>query len=150
MKARLAAWLLAGLLAAPPALAAQKTIILSDSLAAHAERLTVKKGAQWVGQIARWQLGDYAVVSSKGGWTETRTTGNLFTRETESAATQKFSFVFANAADSATVNAARHVTVQSPWKVELGNDGGSAGEESLGRVAIVVGAYHTTFLPTRT
>jgi len=126
-----AVWLLAGLLTTPPALAAQKTIIISDSLAANAERLNVKKGAQWIGQIALWRLGDYAVVSSKGGWTTTRTTGNFFNTETESASTEKFSFVFANnTTDSATVNAARHVMVQSLRKLELGN-GWSLGSDEL-------------------
>src|SRR5712692_5599566 len=65
MRFRHAAWLLAGLLAAAPALAAQRVIIITDSLTAHAERLNVQKGAQWLGQIARWRFGDYAVVSSK-------------------------------------------------------------------------------------
>jgi hypothetical protein len=131
MKACRGVWFLAGLLTAPPALDAQTTIIISDSLAAHAERLNVKKGAQWIGQIARWRVGDYAVVSSRGGWTTARTTGNLFDRETESASTERFSFVFANnTTDSATVNAARHVTVQSLRKLELGN-GWSLGSDEL-------------------
>jgi len=72
------------------ALAAQRVIIITDSLAAHAERLNVQQGAQWLGQIARWRFGDYAVVSSKGGWTTTRTTGRFF--NVERAASEKFSF----------------------------------------------------------
>jgi len=123
--------LLAGLLTVPPAVVAQKTIIISDSLAAHAERLKVDKGTQWLGHIARWRLGDYAVVSSKGGWTTTRTTGNLFNTETESASTEKFSFVLAgNTTDSATVNAARHVMLQSLRSIELAY-GLSVGRDEL-------------------
>lgn len=113
--------LFTGLLAAHPVLAAQKkNIRLSDSLAARAARLDVKKGTQWAGHIARWHFGDYAVVASKGGWTTTRTDAWFF--ELASSTSEKFSFVLANGtADSATVNAARHVTVQSLRALPLGN-----------------------------
>jgi hypothetical protein len=125
---RIAVWLLAGLLAAPP-VAAQLVIMITDSLAAHAERLNVQKGAQWAGQIARWRFGDYAVVSSKGGWTTTRTTGRFF--KVEGAASEKFSFVLANhSGDSAVVNAARHVMVQALRTLQLGN-GWSIGRDEV-------------------
>ena len=112
--------LFTGILAAHPPLAAQKQIRLSDTLAARADRLGVKKGAQWAGHIAQWRFGDYAVVASKGGWTTTQTDAWFF--ELESASTEKFSFVLTNgAADSARVNAARHITVQSLRSLPLGN-----------------------------
>jgi hypothetical protein len=112
---------LISLLAAQPVLAAQKKKIrLSDTLAARAERLDVKKGTQWAGHIAQWRFGDYGVVASKGGWTTTQTDAWFF--ELESASAEKFSFVLTNgAADSARVNAARHVTVQSLRSLPLGN-----------------------------
>ena len=113
--------LFAGLLAAVPVLAAQKkNIRLSDTLAARADRLGVKKGTQWAGHIAQWRFGDYVVVASKGGWTTTQTDAWFF--ELQSATAEKFSFVLANGgADSAKVNAARHVTVQSLRSLPLGN-----------------------------
>jgi len=121
--------LLAALLAAAPALAAQRVIIITDSLAAHAERLNVQRGAQWPGQIARWRFGDYAVVSSKGGWTTTRTSGRFF--NVEGAASEKFSFVLADhGGDSAVVNAARHVMVQALRTLQLGN-GWSIGSDEV-------------------
>ena len=112
--------LITGLLATHPSLAAQKTIRLRDTLAGRADRLDVKKGTQSAGHIAKWRFGDYAVVASKGGWTTTQTDAWFF--ELESAAAEKFSFVLANGtADSAMVNAARHVTVQSLRALPVGN-----------------------------
>ena len=123
--------LFAGLVAAPAVSAAQKTIRISDSLVGNAERLRVKKGAQWMGQIARWRFGDYAVVSGKPGWTHTRTTGNFFQTESESRTHETFTFVLTNAAtDSAVVNAARNVNVQALSKLDLGH-GWSLGSDEL-------------------
>src|SRR2546426_3779214 len=84
MKAFRVVLFLAGLVAAPPVSAAQKTIRISDSLARNGERLKVERGAQWMGHIGKWRFGDYAVVSGKPGWITTRTTGNFFQTETES------------------------------------------------------------------
>ncbi len=129
MRFRRPVWFLAALLAAPSALAAQRVIIITDSLQAHAERLNVEKGAQWLGHIARWRFGEYAVVSSQGGSTTTRTTGSFF--NVEGAAAEKFSFVLANhTGDSAVVHAARHVMVQALRTLQLGN-GWSLGSDEL-------------------
>src|SRR2546428_7262385 len=87
---------LAGLVAAPAVSAAQKTIRISDTLARNAERLKVERGAQWMGHIGKWRFGDYAVVSGKPGWTNTRTTGNFFQTELESRAPETFTFAFTN------------------------------------------------------
>ena len=59
-----AAWLLAGLCIAFPAVAEEETIAISDSLAANADPLPVKVGSQGFGKI-KYQIGDYAVVSGK-------------------------------------------------------------------------------------
>ena len=131
MKAFRAVLVLAGLLVVLPASAAQEFIVISDSLVGNAERLSVKKGAQWMGQIARSRFGDYAVVSSKTGGTTTSTKGNLFKTKTESGSTEKFSFVLTNGTtDSAIVNAARNVDVQELHKLDLGH-GWSLGSDEL-------------------
>ena len=131
MKVFRAALFLVGLVAATPVSAAQKTIVIRDSLIGNAERLNVKKGAQWMGQIAKWRFGDYAVVSGKPGWTHTRTTGNFFQTESESRTHETFTFVMTNAAtDSAIVNAARDVNVQELHKLDLGH-GWSLGSDQL-------------------
>ena len=131
MKVFRAVLFLAGLVAAPAVSAAQKTIVISDSLIGNAERLSVKKGAQWMGQIAKWRFGDYAVVSGKPGWTHTRTTGNFFQTESETRTNDTFTFVLTNAAtDSAIVNAARNVDVQELHKLDLGH-GWSLGSDEV-------------------
>src|SRR2546422_10914365 len=123
--------LFAGLVAAPPVSAAQKTIRISDSLARNAERLKVERGAQWMGHIGKWRFGDYTVVSGKPGWTHTRATGNFFQNESESAAHDTFTFVLTNAAtDSAVVNAARNANVQELHKLDLGH-GWSLGSDEV-------------------
>src|SRR2546422_11503180 len=131
MKAFRVVLFLAGLVAAPPVSAAQKTIRISDSLARNAERLKVQRGAQWMGHIGKWRFGDYTVVSGKPGWTTTRTTGNFFQTETESRSAETFTFVLTNAAtDSAIVNAARNVNVQALHNMDLGH-GWSFGSDEL-------------------
>jgi hypothetical protein len=99
---------------------AQKTIIISDSLAAHTEKLAVKMGGQGLGKMWKMSFGEYAVVSSKSGWITSNSTGNFFNTKTESKTAQKFSFVLANQlADSARVNAATNISVQSLQQIEL-------------------------------
>lgn len=100
---------------------AQKDIIISDSLAANSEKLNVKMGTQWMGKIWKFHFGDYAVVSSKMGWTTTSTKGNLFNTKTENKSTEKFSFVLVNKKtnDSAKVNAANNIVVQSLKEIEI-------------------------------
>ena len=99
---------------------AQKDIILSDSLAGNAKKMNVKMGTQWMGKIWKFRFGDYAVVSSKMGWTTTTTKGNLFNTKTENKSTEKFSFALVNKTnDSAKVNAANNIVVQSLHEIEI-------------------------------
>ena len=98
---------------------AQKNIVISDSLSANAEMLKVKMGVQW-GKIWKMHFGDYAVVSGKSGWTTSSTKGNFFNTKTEDKSTQKFSFILVNKTpDSARVNAANNIQVQSLHEMEL-------------------------------
>lgn len=91
---------------------AQHTIVINDSLASNADTLLVKHGAQGMGKIAKWRIGDYEVVASHMGPTTIRTRGNK--TEAESSSTGKFSFVLTNRTpDSASVNAAHSSTVHS-------------------------------------
>lgn len=69
---------------------AQKDIVVNDSLATNSEKLNVKMGTQWMGKIWQFRFGDYAVVSSKMGWTTTSTKGNFFNSKTENKSTEKF------------------------------------------------------------
>ena len=73
----------AGLLAALPASAKPKHILISDSLLAHADQWDVKRNDRWVG-MNRWQFGEYAVVASKTGWTTGGTHTDFFKTKTES------------------------------------------------------------------
>ena len=120
MKVICAVLLLGGMLVAVPVSAAQHNIVISDELAGNADTLKVKKGAQWLGRIAKWRIGDYTVVSSRMGPTTTRTRGNLLGSKTESRSAEDFSFVLTDrTTDSATVNVAHNVTVQSLHRTEL-------------------------------
>ena len=104
--------------------AAQKTIIISDSLTAHAEKLEVKMGGLWMGKIRKFSFGEYAIVSSKGmGNTSGSSKSNFFGTKTESTVTRKFSFVLSNATnDSASVQAGSHqVMVEHLREIALGN-----------------------------
>ena len=81
---------------------AQKNIVISDSLNANADEMNVKMGSQTMGKIWKFRFGDYAVVSSKMGWTKTSSKANLLNTRTESRTTQKFSFAMTGAtADTA-------------------------------------------------
>jgi hypothetical protein len=133
MKVLCAVAFLAGLVIAVPASAMQHTIVISDSLAGHADKLAVKKGASWLGRIAAWRFGDYAVVSSKSDGTGTETRSNLLNTETESRSTEKFSFVLTNrTGDSARVKAAHNVMVQELRGLRLGR-GFSLGSDEVVR-----------------
>lgn len=72
---------------------AQKDIVINQSLAANAEKLKVKMGSQEIGKIRNFKFGEYAVVSSKMGWTTTSSKSNIFNTKIESTSTQKFSFI---------------------------------------------------------
>src|SRR5580765_4307472 len=109
-------------LAALPAPAAAKNIILSDSLLANADKWSVKQGAQWMGKIHKFSFGDYSVVASKQGWTSTSTDTNFWKTKMASRTTNKFSFVLSNkTADSAFVSAAHEVSSQSNPGLNLGH-----------------------------
>ena len=124
--------LLSTVLIAVPASVTGQTVIINDSLSAHADRLVVKKGTQWAGRIAGWSFGDYAVVSSKGGWTADDTRRNLLNTATDSTSTQKFSFVLTNrAGDSAWVNAAHNVWVQALHGLALGHGFSLSGTDTV-------------------
>lgn len=112
---------------------AQKNIIISDSLAANAEKLNVNMGSLWMGKIRKFSFGDYAIVSSKGmGVTTESPKSNLFNTRTESRSSKRFSFVLSTkTTDSASVNAgARNIMIQSLRKIMLGN-GWSVGSDEL-------------------
>ena len=111
-----------GLLAALPASAKPKHILISDSLLANADPWNVKRGDRWVG-MNRWSFGEYAVVASKTGWVHGGTHTNLFKTKTESYSGYKFSFVMTNGtADSAFVDAARQMVTQSNPGLKVGED----------------------------
>lgn len=99
---------------------AQKNIVISQSLDANNEALKVKLGGQWIGKVWKIRFGEYAVVSSKLGWTTTTTRSNFFNTRTESKSTNKFSFVLAGKApDSAQVNAASNMQVRALQEIEI-------------------------------
>ena len=122
------AWVL-GLLGTPSVTAAQKTILISDTLAANADKLKVNNPAQWLGRIAGWRFGDYAVATSKQGPVKTTMSQHFF--KVDSSTSVKFSFVLTNrTADSAMANVARNSTVKSLRSLELGN-GWSIGSDEV-------------------
>ena len=99
---------------------AQKDIIISDSLAANSEKLKVKMGSQGLGKIWKFQFGNYAVISSKAGWTITSSKGNFFNTKTESTSTKKFSFLMTNKTnDTAKVNAANNISAEYLSEFEI-------------------------------
>ena len=99
---------------------AQKDIIISDTLSANADRMPVKMGVQWMGKMWKFHFGDYAVVSSKMGWTTYSSKSNLFNTKTESKTREKFSFIMTGRLnDSAVVNAANNLEIQSMQEIEI-------------------------------
>ncbi len=98
---------------------AQKNIVISDSLAANADKLNVKMGSQGFGKIWKMHFGDYGVVSSKMRWATNSTKSNFFNTKTESKSTQKFSFVFSDKTDTVNVNAAQNILIQSLQEIEI-------------------------------
>ena len=124
MKVLWAVSALGGILVAARVSAAQHNIVVSDSLAANADTLTVKRGAQWLGRMPQWRFGDYAIASSKLSSTGTRTKG-IRSGTSESRSSGKFSFVLTNGTgDSASVQAEHNTTVhllhkesQNGWRI---------------------------------
>ena len=99
---------------------AQKTVIVSDSLAANAEKFNVKLGSQGPGKMWKIHFGDYGVVTSKTGWMSEKVKGNLLSTKIESTSTVKFNFVFSGKTpDTAWVSAANNVVVKALQSLEL-------------------------------
>jgi hypothetical protein len=99
---------------------AQKNIDISDSLKVHADMFKVKLGSQGPGKIWKMHFGEYAVVSSKMGWTTGSSKSNLFNTKVESKSTQKFSFILSNkSGDSARVSAAYNIQVRALQEIEV-------------------------------
>src|SRR5207249_8060672 len=121
MKNLTALFVLGSLCLAPVALAAPPAIPISDSLVANADELKVKMGSQWFGQIAKWRIGDYAVVSSKLHATHIKTKANFLKTKSDSTLATKFSFVMSdNASHTATVDAIRAFINQSEHEFKIG------------------------------
>ena len=117
-KALHTAWLLACLCIVVPASAGEKIIAISDSLAANADPQPVKVGNQWFGQITKYQIGEYAVVSSKRRSTEIKTKSNFFQTKFERHSRSKFSFVMHDAGTgSISVEAVRHAMDESTHEI---------------------------------
>lgn len=92
---------------------AQKNIVISDSLAANAEKLPVKTGNAWPWKVYNFSFGDYAITSSKAGWGTGTSKSNLLGTKSQSKSSQKFSFVLTNkTTDSASVDAAYRYTLR--------------------------------------
>jgi hypothetical protein len=122
---------LIGLLAALPAAAAPKHILISDSLVANADQWNVKRGGHWMG-INKWRFGDYAVVASKSGATTGGTHTSFFKTKSESHSSHKFSFVLSNnTTDSAFVSAAHEVRTQSNPGLKVGNSVTIGGDDQV-------------------
>jgi hypothetical protein len=129
--------LVTGLLAAAPALAAPKTIPISDSLAANADKLKVKMGTQWFGRVAKWRIGDYEVVASKLGTTHIETGSNFWKTKSDSASSTRFSFVMsATPADSVTVTAEHHFRTRSQHEFKLNKTVGLGSDALIGEADV--------------
>lgn len=99
---------------------AQKNILISENLANNSEMLNVKMGSQKFGKIWNFRFGDYAVVSSKMGWTTKRSKTNFFGTKSESKTSKKFSFILCNkSSDSAVVNATNKIEIQTLNEIQL-------------------------------
>jgi hypothetical protein len=115
-------YILLFMLATANIIQAQKDIVINDTLAVNSEKLKVKMGSQGLGKIWKFQFGNYAVISSKAGWTITSSKSNFFNTKTESESTKKFSFLMTNKInDTAKVNAVNNISAQytSSWLHEF-------------------------------
>jgi hypothetical protein len=99
---------------------AQKSVMISDSLAANAEKFNVKPGSQGPGKMWKIHFGDYGVVTSKTGWIPEKVKGNLLATKIETTSTVKFHFVFSGKTpDTAWVNAANNVVMTALQSLEI-------------------------------
>ena len=95
------------------AVAQQKEIVIDADLAAHAEKMKVKMGTQWMGKIFKFKFGDYAVTDSKNGWATTTSSSKFFSSKVESQSNQEFSFTLSDKTDDkAIVNAATAMSTE--------------------------------------
>ena len=98
----------------------QKNIALSEPLASNGTEMKVKMGTQWMGKIWNFRFGEYAVSSSKNGWTTTNSKSNFFNTKTQIISKQKFSFELSQGNRSkATVNAATQVTTEELHSLQI-------------------------------
>jgi hypothetical protein len=100
---------------------AQNTIDISDSLAAHADKLDVHMGHLSFGKIKKFSFGHYSVVESKVKNPKVNSNSNFFNTKTETKSTQHFSFELSNGGKmSADVEAAHSMIVKSQKNMVLG------------------------------
>jgi len=130
----------------------QKNILLSEPLATNAQEMKVKMGTQWMGKIWNFRFGEYAVSSSKNGWTTTNSKSNFFNTKTQSISKQKFSFVLSqDERSNATVNAATQVTMEELHSFQIspglfvGRDELAAGSELFTAIITISTDTSTTW-----
>ena len=105
---------------APVVAASSKTLPIDGDLRANADVLKVSVHVQKPNSIWDFRFGEYAVVSSKFGVTETTTSGKLFSPVEHSHTKQKFSFVMQGAGPStAKVKAAQNVEADAFRDIEV-------------------------------
>ena len=118
--ALLVAAMLVGGVVAPAVAASSKTLPIDEDLRANADVLKVSMRAQKPNSIWDFRFGEYAVVSSKFGVTETTKTHKLFSLIEHSRTKQKFSFVMQGAGPAtAKVKAAQKVEADAFRDVEV-------------------------------
>ena len=119
MHIRFTQFLVAAILIIPASISAQKNIIIDESLAANADQYKVKMGTQAFGKIWKFRFGNYAVLSSKNGWTVTSEKSNFMNTRTERKSSEKFSFKLGSGSDVVTVNAANDITFEMTNEIQL-------------------------------
>lgn len=87
----------------PFSASAQKIMKVDDSLKSNGVMMEVK--SKGLSALQHYEFGSYKVFYAKAGITATKTNSKIFSRFSQSAFTQKFSFVFVgNTTDSVLVN----------------------------------------------
>jgi hypothetical protein len=105
---------------APAVAASSKTLPIDEDLRANADVLKVSMRVQKPNSIWDFKFGEYAVVSSKFGVTETTKTHKLFSLIEHSRTKQKFSFVMQGAGPAtAKVKAAQKVEADAFRDIEV-------------------------------
>jgi hypothetical protein len=149
-----AGMLVAGVVASAVA-ASNKTLPIDADLRANADVLKVSMRAQMPNSIWDFKFGEFAVVSSKFGVTETTKTHKLFSLIEHSRTKQKFSFVMRGAGPAiAKVKAAQIVEADAFRDVEVspgvyvGMEASSGVRDNL--VALIVTKVRSTCRPAAT